>query len=238
MGDDLPRFSGTAYANCCDLVVVNQEGGKDQEDGMFTVKAAQTVTDMAPEEGKGKVGEVTIDGTGFAAGAVITLAQKDQSDIAATGVQIVSDKQIKCAFNLTGKAAGSKWDLVAKVGENEGKKPEAFIVEAATDAPATPSVTDVNPYKGKVGAKTPPVAITGTGFVAGAKVELRAGEKRISAIEPVELKSGIEIQCTFDLAGKAVGEWRWSSLILARKRASRLRSSPQKRTVLLPPLQR
>jgi hypothetical protein len=43
-------------------------------------------------------------------------------------VKDVSEIQIVCAFDLTDQPAGSKWDVVVKVGENEGKKPGAFSV--------------------------------------------------------------------------------------------------------------
>lgn len=80
-----------------------------------TVQAAipPTVTAITPCTGAntGSVSITNLAGTGFVSGAAVKLTRSGQSDIAATGVSVVSATQITCSFNLTGKKTGL-WNVV------------------------------------------------------------------------------------------------------------------------------
>jgi hypothetical protein len=89
----------------------------------------------------------------------------------------------------------------AYVADNEGG-----IVVLRMDIPSQ-AVTSITP---NAGSNTGTVSITdllGTGFQAGATVKLtRSGQNDIAATS-VNVVSGSKITCSFDLAGKAPGQW-------------------------------
>jgi len=188
-----------------DLVVVNQDGGKDQEDGAFTVTAVPTVTSISPAKGKDKV-PVTIKGKDFVKGAQVKLKQAGQADIpVAVEDKNITPTEITCTLDLTDKTG--TWDVVViNPGEKESKLPKAFTVEAA---PPAPTVEKIDPPGGKASEGEVTVTITGTGLTKEAKVELRKeGQDPIKAKGEVEVvEAGKKIKCTFDLKDKTPGDW-------------------------------
>jgi len=64
----------------------------------------------APNSGSVNISDLA--GTDFQTGATVKLTRAEETDIAATGVVVVSASKITCSFNLTGKAAG-QWNVVA-----------------------------------------------------------------------------------------------------------------------------
>ncbi|MDY7040758.1 MAG: hypothetical protein SVX38_07835, partial [Chloroflexota bacterium] len=193
----------------CDLVVVNQDGAKDQEDEAFTVTVVPEVTGISPDKGKDKV-SVKIQGKNFVKGVQVKLKQAGQADVPVT----VEDKdvtptEIACSVDLTDKTG--TWDvIVINPGEKEGKSPKPFTVEAATPpAPAAPTVEGIEPPAGKAAEGEVKVTITGTGLTKEAKVELRKeGQNPVKAKGEVEVvEAGKKIKCTFDLKDKVPGDW-------------------------------
>jgi len=72
--------------------------------------AAPTVTAITPNSGSSGTTVATITGGNFALGATVKLTRTGQADVAASGVEVVSDT-IKCRFALDGLAAG-QWNVV------------------------------------------------------------------------------------------------------------------------------
>jgi hypothetical protein len=94
-----------------DLVVVNQDGAEAREEKAFkvTTAPAPTVKSIAPALGeiaKGTV-DVTITGTGFFTDPKARIELRiAQQVIEPPEVEVSSDKEISCTFDLKGKTAG------------------------------------------------------------------------------------------------------------------------------------
>jgi hypothetical protein len=69
-----------------------------------------------------------------------------------------------------------------------------------------PTVTSITPASGKNNGTVDITNLAGTNFVAGATVRLKKGTDIINATAVVVV-SATKITCTFDLAGKAAGQW-------------------------------
>ncbi len=160
-----------------------------------------------PEKGQqGEEKEVTILGKNFASPKVVKLVK---GAVEIPGEEITwSATKINCKFNLKERAA-QKYDLVV-VNEDGGEDrlTEAFTVEAAPPPePAAPTLDKVEPSAGKAAAGEVKVTITGTGFAAGAKVELRKEGQEPIAAKSVTVVDEKKIECTFALKDKAAGDW-------------------------------
>lgn len=92
---------------------------------------ALTVTAILPKAGynDGSYSLVAITGTGFVAGAAVTLELTGESDIVATAELIVSSTEITCTIDLTGAEPGL-WDVVVTQGAQVGTLTEGFTVSA------------------------------------------------------------------------------------------------------------
>ena len=128
-----------------------------------TSAPAPTVTSIAPNSGTTDGGTgVTITGTGFQAGATVSLGTT-----AATGVTVVSGTSIT-ATTPPG-VAGAVDVVVTNSDTQSGKLTQGFTYTAASN-PA-PTVTAISPASGPTSGGTP-VTITGTGFLTGSMVKL------------------------------------------------------------------
>ncbi len=128
-----------------------------------TSAPAPTVTSIAPNSGTTDGGTgVTITGTGFQAGATVSLGAT-----AATGVTVVSGTSIT-ATTPPG-VAGAVDVVVTNSDTQSGKLTQGFTYTAASN-PA-PTVTAISPASGPTSGGTP-VTITGTGFLTGSMVKL------------------------------------------------------------------
>ena len=128
-----------------------------------TSAPAPTVTSIAPNSGTTDGGTgVTITGTGFQAGATVSLGTT-----AATGVTVVSGTSIT-ATTPPG-VAGTVDVVVTNSDTQSGKLTQGFTYTAASN-PA-PTVTAISPASGASSGGTP-VTITGTGFLTGSMVKL------------------------------------------------------------------
>jgi len=122
--------------------------------------AAPTVTSISPTSGPASGGTfVTITGTGFSAGASVTLG-----GTAATNVTVVSSTSITAT--TAAHAAGAVTVVVTNTDSQSGT-----LTNGYTYSPAAPTVTSISPTSGTTSGGTS-VTITGTGFATGASVTL------------------------------------------------------------------
>jgi hypothetical protein len=123
---------------------------------------APTVTSITPNAGTANGGTgVAITGTGFLAGATVTLG-----GTAATGVTVVSGTSITAT--TAAHAAGAVNVVVTNTDSQSGSLPNGYSYQAANPAP---TVTSITPNTGTTAGGTA-VTIKGTGFLAGATVNL------------------------------------------------------------------
>ncbi len=97
-----------------DVFVQNDDGEGDTLAEGFTVEyPAPTVAGVTPPSGfTGDIVDVTdLAGTGFRAGATVALKKAGQADITATDVNVASETQVTCTFDLAGAQPGA-WDVV------------------------------------------------------------------------------------------------------------------------------
>ena len=146
---------------------------------------------------------VALAGTGFQAGASVKLTKSGQSDIfPATGVALISSTRITCTLNLVGKALG-QWNVVVTNPDAQS----ATLTNGFTVTAPAPTVTSITPTSGLNTGSVSITDLSGTGFQLGATVKLtKAGQTDIAATS-VERVSASKITCTFDLTGKALGQW-------------------------------
>jgi hypothetical protein len=139
-----------------------------------TSQHAPTVASIKPAAGPPSGGTaITITGTGFVAGARVEIGQGQgagPSAIAATNVTVVSSTKITA---ITGGAAKpGTWNLFVVTAGG------ASAIHAPFDDftyAAVPSVSSVAAATGPRSGGTA-ITITGTGFVAGARVEIGQGQ--------------------------------------------------------------
>jgi len=91
-----------------------------------------TVTAITPNSGVNDAPvDVTIDGSGFQAGATARLTRAGVPSISGTNVAVVSSAQVTCRFELQGAAAGA-WDVEVANGDGQtGSLAGGFAVVAA-----------------------------------------------------------------------------------------------------------
>ena len=159
-------------------VVVSDANGTSSGGPSYTYIAPPppTVTSVTPSSGS-TVGTtaVTIKGTGFVAGAKVTIGSE------ATAVNVVSAKEIKATTAAT--AAGSYNVVVSDLnGTSSGGPSYTYI------APLAPTVTRVTPSSGSTVGGTP-LTIKGTGFVAGAKVTIGSEATAVNVVSAKEIKA-------------------------------------------------
>ena len=172
--------------------------------GVITPILAPIVIIVAPNSGvnTGPVNITNLGGANFQPGATVRLSRSGQTDINATNVTVVNAGKITCTFDLTG-AAGGAWDVtVANPDGRSGSLPSAFTITYAA-----PTVTSITPASGTNNGSVKITALAGTNFRAGAAVRLTlAGQSDIIATS-VAVPAPASITCTFDLTGKASGQW-------------------------------
>jgi hypothetical protein len=121
---------------------------------------APTVTTIAPNTGSLSGGTaVTITGTGFLAGATVSLG-----GTAATGVTVVSSTSITAT--TPAHAAGAANVVVTNTDNQSGTLSTGF-----TYGNPAPTVTSIAPISGSTSGGTP-VTIEGTGYQSGATVSI------------------------------------------------------------------
>ena len=123
---------------------------------------APTVTSITPNTGTAAGGtSVTITGTGFLAGATVSLG-----GTAATNVNVVSSTSITAT--TPAHASGAVSVVVTNTDTQSGTLNNGYTYTASNPAP---TITSIAPNTGTAAGGTA-VTISGTGFLAGATVSL------------------------------------------------------------------
>ncbi len=154
---------------------------------------------------------VTVNGTNFRAGAVVSASG---SGVTFTSVSVVSATKLTATAAVTGGAATGLRSLTvahpSSVGGASGSLAGALRVIGSS-----PTVTAANPSKIAVtGSGGPtrvvPVTITGTNFMSGATVSLsRSGGSGVSVVSgSTEVLSATSLTCDLSITGAATtGTW-------------------------------
>jgi hypothetical protein len=146
-------------AGAVSVVVTNTDNQSGTLTNAFTYSPAPTVTAIAPTAGPASGGtSVTITGTGFLSGAMVTIG-----GAAATGITIVSNTSI--TSTSPPNAAGAVNIVVTNTDGQSGTLTNGFTYNGP------PTVTAISPVSGSAAGGTA-ITITGTGFVSGATVSL------------------------------------------------------------------
>ncbi|MGC2184325.1 MAG: IPT/TIG domain-containing protein, partial [Terriglobales bacterium] len=153
-------------AGAVNVMIVNTDAQNGTLAGGYTYAAsnpAPTVTAITPNSGTTNGGgAVTITGTGFLAGATVKLG-----GTSAAGVTVVSGTSITAT--TPAHVAGAVSVVVTNTDAQSGTLTNGYTYIAANN-PA-PTVTAISPVSGTINGGTA-IAITGTGFLAGATLQL------------------------------------------------------------------
>ncbi len=169
----------TAHATGTETVTVtNSDGQSGNLAASFEYIPAPTVTNVSLNAGALAGGTaVTITGTGFRAGATVDFGGSNCG-----GVTVVSATSITCT--TTAHAAGAVTVTVTNTDTQSGNLASAYTYQAA------PTVGGVAPANGILAGGTA-ITITGTGFVAGATVDIGG-----VACTGVSVPAATTINCT------------------------------------------
>jgi large repetitive protein len=162
------------------------------------------VTRVSPSGGPVTGGtNITITGTGFVPGATVQVSQAHGSSaIAASNVTVVSSTRVTATTG--GGAQAGLWNLTVTTA---GGTSMQHAADDFTYFVPVPTVTGVSPASGPIGGGTP-ITITGTGFIAGASVDILqgGGSRTPIAATGVTVVSPTEITATTG-GGARAGTW-------------------------------
>jgi hypothetical protein len=139
-----------------DVTVTNASGAAGTFTGGFTVLAAVTAGSMTPNQGPpGAAGPVTITGSGFAAGAIVSIGG---AGVIASSVTAVSPTQLTATLTVSSSAPpGARNVTVTNAGGASGMLTSGFTVLAPV------AVTSIAPTQGAPGMVVQ-LTITGSGI--------------------------------------------------------------------------
>ena len=170
-------------AGAVDIVVTNTDSQTGTGVGIYSYQAAPTVTSVTPNGGSTLAGNtITINGTGFITGATATV-----DGVACTSAAVFSSTMMTCM--PAAHAAG----LVNVVVTNPDSQSATGTGVYTYRSP--PTVTSISPNSGTLYGGTL-VTITGTGFLAGATVNLGT-----TSCNGVTVVSATSITCTTGVRG-------------------------------------
>ena len=188
-----------------DVTVINTDGRSGVLSNSFTVNnPGLTVTGITPNSGiqDYSVTVTNLAGSGFETLATVRLNSLSYPDIPATGVVVVNQNQIICAFDLTGAPSGTRNVVVTNTDGREGMLVNGFTITANA-----PAITGISPNTGMQGTVVSGINLAGRGFQNNARINLtRSGYANITA-NAVVVVSPARITCSFDLTGAATGSW-------------------------------
>jgi len=197
------NVSGAA-AGKWSVEVTNPDGKTGALDEGFTVwNPAPTVTKITPsgDSNNKPVVSCTVEGTGFIVGASVNLSMAGQPDIKGY-IAIVTLTAISCSFDLTDVQVGA-WDVVVTNEDGQsGTLPAAFLITY----PVAPVVDAIEPATGVNSGIVTITNLSGTGFEEGATVVFTKDLATIAA-ENVIVNSPVNITCSVNLTGRALGQW-------------------------------
>ena len=211
-----------AAVGAWDVVVENDDGQSGVLTHGFEVRyPAPDISGFAPVKGI-NTGDlpITISGSFFRSTALVWLIKMGETEIVATGVNVVNETTITCTLPLAGKAAGDWSVVVINPDWQYDIAPAKFRVE--NPAPTFESIT---PVKGPNDGPVFISALTGTGFRPDAIVLLnRTGYADIMATNITVVNQTL-ITCTLNLTGKATGDWNVVIVNLADGKAGGRRNA-------------
>ncbi len=187
--------------------------GVGTPDGITAFKAPAaisppTVSSVSPASGTVSGGtSIKITGTNFVAGAIVEIGQGSGTGptaIPASKVVVVSATEITATTGGGAKAGTLNLFVIDSGGTSPANTGDDYTYDPAT----TPTVSSVSPASGTVNGGTS-IKITGTGFVAGATVEIGQGSgtgPTAIAASKVVVVSPTEITATTGGLAKA-GTW-------------------------------
>ena len=188
-----------------DVTVINTDGRSGVLSNSFTVNnPGLTVTGITPNSGiqDYSVTVTNLAGSGFETLATVRLNSLSYPDIPATGVVVVNQNQIICAFDLTGAPSGTRNVVVTNTDGREGMLVNGFTITANA-----PAITGISPNTGMQGTVVSGINLAGRGFQNNARINLtRSGYANITA-NAVVVVYPAQITCSFDLTGAATGSW-------------------------------
>lgn len=187
-------------------VVVTNPGGTTSAqltDGFTVTNTPPTVTSISPNtDVTGKTVDVTLTGTGFmpgVTGTTVTLSGNGPITYLGSNVVVSSPTTITCTIDLTGAKTGNYDVVVTNHDGQSGTLKNGFKVTLTGI-----SVTGIKPSSGAIGTTISITNLAGTGFQAGATVQLtRAGAASITATNVV-VASKTRIKCDFAIPSDAV----------------------------------
>lgn len=184
-------------------VVVSNAVGSGTLAGGFTVTGGRPVpTSITPSAGRnnGPV-SVAISGSKFTGTTSVMLKRSGQSDIAMTGMNIVSDTEIRGSLPIAGAAVGP-WDVEVASPEGNGMVPGGFmVIDCGPPAPLSMSPLSAYNYAVKF------VGLTGANFTGATAVVLKMSGQADIAMTDLNVVSDTGITGNFPIAGAALGPW-------------------------------
>jgi len=168
------------------------------------VLPAPTISSITPGSGQTDtlVSITDLSGTGFQAGASVSLRRTGHADIPAANVNVGSPTSITCDFDLASAAVGT-WDVVVtNVDTQSGVLSNGFAVTLPP-----PTVVSIAPNMATVDTIVSITDLAGSDFQTGASVKLRKSGQPDVVAGSVVVASSNRITCVFDLTGVALGQW-------------------------------
>ncbi|HOT03148.1 MAG TPA: PKD domain-containing protein [Methanolinea sp.] len=160
-----------------------------------------TGIDPASAPNNAPVSITNLSGTGFKPGATVLL-NRGGTNITAANVTVSSEEKITCNFNITG-ATPDLWDVIV-INEDGQAGTSADLFEIRYPAP---TVSSVSPPKGYNNQASAALTIMGSGFRSAATVRLNSTSAPDIVATNVSVGSVSQMSCSFNLSGKAVGDY-------------------------------
>lgn len=197
-----------AAAGTWNVVVTNPDGQSATLTERFTVVyPAPTISNINPDDGlRGATVSIkNLAGTGFLNGATVKLTRSGQSDITATGVDVVSDRKITCSFSIPVGAAWGAWNIVVTNPDGQSNT----LTNGFTITLPPPTISGITPNQGGRGTTVAITDLAGTGFESGTIVKLtKSGRSGIVATD-VTVVDNNKVTCSFPIpTSSSTGWWR------------------------------
>jgi hypothetical protein len=193
------NISATTPIGLRNVQVTNADGQFGVKTGAFMVKTPSppTVTGIVPASGfRGTTVQIAnLSGTGFVLvpKPAVQLV-KNTTTINATNITVTTPDRMTCTFTIPVNATTGSWTVRVKNADGQnGTKTNAFTIRAP------PTVTAIVPDNGIQGSTVQITNLSGTDFMAGAKVNLtKAGTSDIAATNVTVISPKL-IRCSFNI---------------------------------------